>query len=201
MPPALVMAMPTSNQVTQWLLQWSGGDQAALDQLMPAVYTELHRVAVSYLRRESAGHTLQPTALVHEAYLRLVDESRVDWHSRAHFFGAAARLMRQILVDHARRRNAAKRGGGAFKVTIDEARANYEPPGVDLLGLDRALTELAALDPQQSRVVEMRFFGGLSIEETADVLAISPTTVKRDWTTAKAFLRRKLKTAAEDLSE
>jgi len=195
------MAIQTSNEVTQWLLAWSAGDQAALDQLMPAVYTELHRVAVSFLRREPAGHTLQPTALVHEAYLRLVDESCVDWHSRAHFFGAAARLMRQILVDHARRRNAAKRGGGAFKVTIEEARASYAPPDVELLALDQALTELAALDPQQSRIVEMRFFGGLSIEETADVLAISPATVKRDWTTAKAFLRRKLKTAAEELSE
>ncbi|MEN3335842.1 MAG: hypothetical protein V7641_5207 [Blastocatellia bacterium] len=195
------MAIQTSHQVTQWLLQWSGGDQAALDQLMPAVYAELHRVAVSYLRREQAGHTLQPTALVHEAYLRLVDESRVDWHSRAHFFGVAARVMRQILVDHARRRHAAKRGGGAFKVTLGDARANYEPPDLDLLALDHALTELAALDPQQSRVVEMRFFGGLSIEETADVLGISPATVKRDWTTAKAFLRRKLKTAAQGLSD
>jgi RNA polymerase sigma factor (TIGR02999 family) len=195
------MAIQTSHQVTQWLLQWSGGDQAALDQLMPAVYAELHRVAASYLRREQAGHTLQPTALVHEAYLRLVDESRVDWHSRAHFFGAAARLMRQILVDHARRRNAAKRGGGAFKITLDDARANYEPPNLDLLALDQALIELAALDPQQSRVVELRFFGGLSVEETAEVLAISPATVKRDWTTAKAFLRHKLKTAAEDLND
>ena len=195
------MATPTPNQVTQWLLEWSGGDRAALDQLMPAVYAELHRVAVSYLRREQAGHTLQPTALVHEAYLRLVDESRVDWHSRAHFFGAAARLMRQILVDHARRRNAAKRGGGDFRVTLGEANANYAPPDVDLLALDHALAELAALDAQQGRVVEMRFFGGLSIEETADVLAISPATVKRDWTTAKAFLRRKLRAVADDLSE
>src|SRR5205085_12369427 len=125
--------------------------------------------------------------------LRLVDESRVDWHSRAHFFGAAARLMRQILVDHARRRNAAKRGGGAYKVTIDEARANYEPPGVDLLALDRALNELAALDPQQSRVVEMRFFGGLSIEETSVVLGTSPATVKREWATARAWLQREMK--------
>jgi RNA polymerase sigma factor (TIGR02999 family) len=193
------MAIRPGNQVTRWLLEWSGGDQAALDQLMPVVYAELHRVAVSYLRREPAGHTLQPTALVHEAYLRLVEESRVDWHSRAHFFGAAARLMRQILVDHARRRNAVKRGGGALKVTVSEASASYAPPDLDLLALDHALTELAALDPQQSRVVEMRFFGGLSIEETAEVLAVSPTTVKRDWTTAKAFLRRKLKTAAEGL--
>ena len=197
----LVMAIPTSNQVTQWLLEWSGGDQGALDHLIPAVYDELHRVAAAYLRREPAGHTLQPTALVHEAYLRLVDESRVDWHSRAHFFGAAARLMRQILVDHVRRRHAAKRGGGAFKVTIDEASASYAPPDLDLLALDSALTELAALDPQQSRVVEMRFFGGLSIEETAEVLAVSPATVKRDWTTAKAFLRRRLKTAVEDIGQ
>ncbi|HKQ06234.1 MAG TPA: sigma-70 family RNA polymerase sigma factor [Blastocatellia bacterium] len=193
------MAVRTSNQVTHLLLEWSGGDQAALDRLMPVVYDELHRVAVSYLRREAAGHTLQPTALVHEAYLRLVDESRVDWHGRAHFFGAAARLMRQILVDHARRRHAAKRGGGGLKVTISEASASYAPPDIDLLALDHALNELSALDPQQSRVVEMRFFGGLSIEETAEVLAISPTTVKRDWTTAKAFLRRRLKTAAEAL--
>jgi RNA polymerase sigma factor (TIGR02999 family) len=191
------MVVRSSNQVTRWLLEWSGGDQAALDHLMPVVYDELHRVAAAYLRREPAGHTLQPTALVHEAYLRLVDESRVDWHSRAHFFGAAARLMRQILVDHARRRHAAKRGGGALKVTVSEASASYAPPDIDMLALDHALTELAALDPQQGRVVELRFFGGLSIEETAEVLAISPTTVKRDWTTAKAFLRRRLKGTAE----
>ena len=188
------MAIQTSSQVTQWLLQWSGGDQAALDQLMPAVYTELHRVAVSYLRREQAGHTLQPTALVHEAYLRLVDESRVDWHSRAHFFGVAARLMRQILVDHARRRHAAKRGGGAFKVTLEDARANYEPPDLDLLALDHALNELAALDPQQSRVVELRFFGGLTLEETAEALGVSSKTVARDWEFARAWLHREMTT-------
>jgi RNA polymerase sigma factor (TIGR02999 family) len=182
-----------SSDVTQLLLEWSGGNQAALEKLMPAVYDELHRVAAHYLKREAVGHTLQPTALIHEAYLRLVDESRVDWHSRAHFFGAAARLMRQILIDHARTRKAAKRGGGNIKVTLDEARAVYQQPDIDLLALNDALDALAALDAQQARVVELRFFGGLSIEETAEVLAISPATVKRDWSTAKAFLRYRLK--------
>ena len=181
-----------SSDVTQLLLDWSNGDKTALDRLMPMVYGELRRLAAHYLNRERADHTLQPTALVHEAYMQLVDESRVDWHSRAHFFGAAARLMRRILVDHARARQAAKRGRG-LKVSLVEGLAQSAPPDLDLIALDDALNDLAALDPQQGQVVEMRFFGGLSIEETADVLAISPATVKRDWTTAKAWLRQRMK--------
>ncbi len=185
------MMSDPSSDVTQLLLDWSNGDKTALERLMPIVYDELRRLAAHYLNRERADHTLQPTALVHEAYMQMVDESRVDWHSRAHFFGAAARLMRRILVDHARARQAAKRGRG-LKVSLSEGLAQSAPPNLDLIALDDALNELATLDPQQGQVVEMRFFGGLSIEETADVLGISPATVKRDWTTAKAWLRRRM---------
>ena len=189
--------LPMPKDVTQLLLEWSNGNKAALDQLMPVVYDELRHLAARYLSMERSNHTLQPTALVHEAYLQLVDESRVAWQGRAHFFGAAAQLMRRILVDHARERNAVKRGGGALKVTLNEALAVPELPDLDLVALDRALNDLAALDPQQSKIVELRFFGGLSIEETAEVLAISPATVKRHWITAKAWLRRALKSSDE----
>jgi RNA polymerase sigma factor (TIGR02999 family) len=180
--------MASSPEVTQLLLDWSNGDREALDRLMPVVYDELHRLAARYLARERTDHTLQPTALVHEAYLQLVDQSRVDWQNRAHFFGAAARLMRRILVDHARARNAAKRGGGEYNVPIEQVAELSEKADLDLIALDEALTELAALDEQQSRIVELRYFGGLSIDETAEVLKISPATVKRHWVTAKGWL-------------
>jgi len=178
--------------VTQLLVSWSDGNEAALNQLTPLVYDELRRLASRYLRNERPDHTLQSTDLVHEAYLRLVDQQNVRWQSRAHFFGIAAQMIRRILVDHARRRQAAKRGAGPVKLALDEAVVASEPRDFDLVALDEALENLAKLDPQQSRVVELRFFAGLSIEETAEVLKISSATVKRDWTTAKAWLFRDL---------
>ncbi|HEX8984696.1 MAG TPA: sigma-70 family RNA polymerase sigma factor [Bryobacteraceae bacterium] len=184
--------MINSREVTRLLVSWSGGDEAALNQLTPLVYDELRRLAGRYLRNERPDHTLQSTDLVHEAYLRLVDQQNVQWQSRAHFFGIAAQMIRRILVDHARRRQAAKRGAGPVKLTLDEAVAASEPRDFDLVALDEALENLAKLDPQQSRVVELRFFAGLSIEETAEVLKISSATVKRDWITAKAWLFRDL---------
>ncbi|HJQ68468.1 MAG TPA: sigma-70 family RNA polymerase sigma factor [Blastocatellia bacterium] len=187
------MTTRSPKEITQLLMDWRNGDKAAADQLMPLVYDELRRLASNFFRRERVNHTLQPTALVHEAYLHLVDQSVVSWQNRAHFFGAAARLMRQILIDHARTHNAAKRGGGEIKVSLKEELVAAAPREVDLIALDAALDELAELDEQQSRIVEMRFFGGLSIEETAEVLAISPATVKREWSTAKAWLYREMK--------
>jgi len=174
--------------VTQLLVHWGKGDKQALDRLMPLVYDELHRMASRYLRRERPGHTLQTTALINEAYLRIVDQNRVNWQNRAHFFGVAAQMMRRILVDHARSHLYAKRGGGAQKLTLDEAIATPQERDLDLVALDDALTALAEIDPQQSRIIELRFFGGLTIEETAEVLSISPATVKRDWNMAKAWL-------------
>ncbi|HXI92082.1 MAG TPA: sigma-70 family RNA polymerase sigma factor [Blastocatellia bacterium] len=174
--------------VTQLLVHWGNGDKQALDRLMPLVYDELHRMASRYLRREREGHTLQTTALINEAYLRIVDQNRVNWQNRAHFFGVAAQMMRRILVDHARSHLYAKRGGGAQKLTLDEAIATPQERDLDLVALDDALTALAEIDPQQSRIIELRFFGGLTIEETAEVLNISPATVKRDWNMAKAWL-------------
>ena len=173
---------------TALLVRWKNGDSGALDQLLPLVYDELRRLARYYLQRERSEHTLQSTALVHEAYLRLVDQN-VDWQSRAHFFGIAAQMMRRILVDHARSRNAAKRGDG-LKVTLDENMALAEAQSLDVLALDRALAELSKLDEQQGRVVELRFFAGLSIEETAEAMSISAATVKREWAMAKAWLSR-----------
>jgi RNA polymerase sigma factor (TIGR02999 family) len=178
--------------VTRLLVDWSNGDQAALEELTPLVYGELRRLAGRYLRRERPDHTLQSTALVHEAYMRLIDQRSVRWQNRAHFFGVAAQLIRRILVDHARGRMAAKRGAAVCKLSLDEA---IETPGardLDLAALDDALNALARIDLQQSRIVELRFFTGLSIEETAEVLHISPATVKRDWTTAKAWLFREI---------
>jgi RNA polymerase sigma factor (TIGR02999 family) len=176
------------------LADWSNGDQKALDQLMPLVYDELRRLAASYLRRERPDHTLQPTALVHEAYFRMVDQKDVDWQNRAHFFGIAAQMMRRILVDHARSHLYAKRGGGAKKLSLDEAiQLPEQEPDVDLATLDEALTKLEALDPRQSRIIELRYFGGLSIEATAEVLKISPATVKREWNTARAWLHREMR--------
>ena len=174
--------------ITQLLVDWGKGNKLALDGLMPLVYDELHRIASRYLRRERQGHTLQTTALINEAYLRIVDQNRVNWQSRAHFFGVAAQMMRRILVDHARSHLYAKRGGGAQKLTLDDAIATPQECDLDLVALDDALTTLGQIDPQQSRIIELRFFGGLTIEETAEVIGISPATVKRDWNMAKAWL-------------
>lgn len=179
--------------MTQLLVDWSKGDQAALDRLMPLVYSELRRLASNYLRRERQGHTLQPTALVNEAYLKLIDQRSAKWQNRAQFFGVAAQLMRRILVDHARERQAAKRGGAdQQRLSITSAEGLAKQPEIDLLALNEALDELATMDPQQSRIVELKFFGGLSIEETAEVLGIGHATVERDWKMARAWLRRKL---------
>ena len=187
---------PSPSEVTQTFLRWRQGDPNALNALLPLVYEEMRRLAGSYLRSESAGHTLQPTALAHEAYLRLLDQRQVSWQNRAHFMGLAAQAMRRILVDHARRRGAQKRGGDAIHVALEDADVAAEMPealGVPVEALNDALDRLAALDERQARVVELRFFTGLSIEETAEVLAISPATIKRDWTLARAWLHRELK--------
>jgi RNA polymerase sigma factor (TIGR02999 family) len=187
----------TQADVTRLLVDWSNGDQQALEQLTPMVYTELRRLADRYLRRERPGHTLQSTALVHEAWMKLIDQRSVQWQNRAHFFGVAAQLIRRILVDYARNRHAAKRGAHACKLSLDEAIAVPQKRDLDLVALDDALGGLANLDPQQSRIVELRFFAGLSIEETAEVLHISPATVKRDWVAAKAWLSREMSGRAE----
>ena len=181
---------PSPQQVTQLLVAWGDGDQAALDELMPLVYEELRRLARRYMSKERPGHTLQTSALVHEACLRLVDQKNIHWQDRAHFFGIAARLMRQVLVDYARKRRYAKRGGDARRVPLDEAMIVSEERAADVVALDDALKSLAEIDPRQSEIVELRFFGGLSIEETAEVLNVSPGTIMRDWTLAKAWLRR-----------
>ncbi len=185
--------MQSSEGITRLLVDWGKGDQAALEKLMPLVYSELRRLASNYLRRERAEHTLQPTALVNEAYLKLVDQRNARWQNRAHFFGIAAQLMRRILVDHARQRQAVKRGGvDQQRLSITSAEAVVKQPEIDILALNEALDELAEMDPQQSRIVELKFFGGLSIEETAEVLGISHATVERDWKLARAWLRRQL---------
>jgi RNA polymerase sigma factor (TIGR02999 family) len=185
-----------SSPVTELLLRWKGGDQDALQKLLPLVYDELRRIARYHLQGERSDHTLQSTALVHEAYLRLLDQQPLQVQSRAHFVAVSSRLMREILVDHARKRGAAKRGSG-YKLTIDKALAIAEEPDYDLLALDDALQELARMDPQQAQIVELRFFGGLTIEEISSVLGISPATIKRDWTTARAWLHRELARKAE----
>ena len=181
--------LPPSS-ATVLLLRWKSGDRHAIDELLPIVYEELRRLAKGYLHRERLEHTLQSTALVHEAYLRLIDQN-VDWQGRSHFFGIAAQMMRRILVDHARARNAAKRGEG-LKVTLDERMALAEARDLDVIALDGALDRLSKLDEGQAKIVEMRFFAGLSIEETAEALGISPATVKRDWAMARAWLAREL---------
>jgi RNA polymerase sigma factor (TIGR02999 family) len=178
--------------VTRLLVDWSHGEKGALDALTPLVYNELRRLAKIYLRRERPDHTLEGTALVHEAYLRLIDQRQVEWRSRSHFFALAAELIRRILVDHARARVAAKRGGPNYKLSLDDAMASAEEKDLDLVALDDALKALAQADPQQSRIVELRYFGGLTIEETAEIVGISPATVKRDWVMAKAFLKREM---------
>ena len=183
---------PLSHNITHLLNDWNAGDAQALDRLTPLVYEELRHQAAHYLRRERRGHTLQTTALIHEAYLRLIDAKDVHWQNRAHFFAIAANLMRRILVDHARRRDADKRGGSHSPLPLDDALAVVNETAVDLLAMDEALDTLAAMDPQQARIVELRFFSGLSIEETAAVLGVSPKTVKRDWSVARAWLRREI---------
>jgi RNA polymerase sigma factor (TIGR02999 family) len=186
--------MPRPDAVSALLRAWVGGDIEARDRLMPLVYQDLRRRAAAYLRRERVDHTLQPTALVHETYLRLTGQERVTCRNRAHFFGIAAQMMRRILVDHARGHHRSKRGGDASKVTLDERLVAVTPSNCDLLVLDDALTELAAIDPQQSRIVELRYFGGLTESETADVLGVSRSTVTREWQTARAWLHRWIKT-------
>jgi RNA polymerase sigma factor (TIGR02999 family) len=184
----------SNSPVTELLARWRSGDQNALDALMPLVYSELRQLAQHYLRKERSDHTLQSTALVHEAYMRLAGQSPPQWQNRAHFFGIAAHLMRQILVEHARGRAAAKRGGGATRMTLDESlgmsMAIAQQNEVDVIVLDKALQDLTELDAQQGRIVELRFFGGLTIEDTSEVLGISPATVKREWVTARAWLFR-----------
>jgi RNA polymerase sigma factor (TIGR02999 family) len=184
--------MVSPRDVTALLGDWSCGDRTALNQLLPLVYAELHRAAARQLRKERADHTLQPTALVHEAYIRLVDQRQVDWQNRAHFFGVAANVMRRILVDHARRHRASKRGQGVRCVSIDEAKDVAASDGLPVLALDQALDRLETVDAELARIVEFRTFGGLTIEEAAHVLSVSPSTAKRDWRTAKAWLNRGL---------
>jgi RNA polymerase sigma factor (TIGR02999 family) len=183
------------HQVTQLLQQWSEGDETALAKLMPLVHDELHRLAHQHMRRESAGHVLQTSALINEAYLRLVDQPQIRWQGRSHFFGIAARLMRRILVDDARRRNAVKRGGSFIQVPLDEANTVVQEQAANVAALDDALQRLETIDERQGKIVELRFFGGLSIEETAEVLKVSPGTVMRDWTFARAWLRNKMSCA------
>ena len=183
-------------EVTQLLRAWSDGDSKALEKLTPLVYQELHRRAHWHMAREQAGHTLQTTALVNEIYVKMVDLRTVSWRDRAHFFAISSRLIRRVLIDAARAKGSLKRGGGAHQVELDEALASYEPRA-DLVALDDALTALAAIDARKSQVVELRFFGGLGVDESAEVLKVSPDTVKRDWKLAKAWLRRELKQRGE----
>jgi len=185
----------SQKRITELLVAWSDGDQAALEKLTPLVYDELHRLAHRYMGQERPGHMLQTSALVNEAYLRLIDWKNVRWQNRAHFFGVSAQLMRRILVDFARSRAYAKRGGAARQITLDEAAGVPAQSGADLVALDQALNDLARLDERQSRVVEMRFFGGLKLEEIAEVLKVSVGTVRRDWSMARAWLHKELSRA------
>ncbi len=190
------MSTPSSHNITQLLIAWSDGDPAALEQLTPLVYKELHRLARRYMAGERPGHLLQTSALVNEAYMRLIDWKHVHWQNRAHFFGVAAKLMRHILVDFAHSLQYAKRGGGQMRVSLAEAENVAEKSSADLIALDEALQMLATLDGRQSQIVELRFFGGLSLEEIAEVLKVSVGTVRRDWSLAKAWLYNELKTDA-----
>src|SRR5690349_3674933 len=192
------MATRSSQSITQLLERWSEGDEKALDQLMPLVYDELHRLAGAYLRRERGYQTLQPTALVNEAYLKLVRQRTIRWQNRAQFFGVAAQLMRRILVDHARANDAAKRGGDRVNVSLKNIGAFGTEPTADVLSLHNVLNRLAEIDPDQSRIVELRFFGGLTIEETAEVMQVSHSTVEREWKIAKAWLKRELTKTQKD---
>ncbi|MBK9313936.1 MAG: sigma-70 family RNA polymerase sigma factor [Acidobacteria bacterium] len=198
--PALPAIMSTPHDVTQLLVAWCEGDQAALDKLLPLVNAELRRLAGRYMRRERKGHTLQTSALVNEAYLRMVNQQRVQWQNRAHFFGIAAQMMRRILIDHARRYQYEKRGGGAVKVSLDETAAVTDARAAELLAVDEALEKLTAIDARKGRIVELRFFGGLDLAETAEVMGISSPTVQREWRAAKAWLHRLLTDGdAEDI--
>jgi RNA polymerase sigma factor (TIGR02999 family) len=184
--------MPASpNEVTELLIKWSKGDKTALDELMPVIHSELRRLARRYMGRERSGHTLQTTALINEAYLRLVDRQGVEWEDRAHFFAVTAQVMRHILVDHARKHHSDKRGGGAQQIPLDEVDIANQDRAAELVVLDEALNDLAAIDPRQSQIVELRFFGGLTVEETAEVMKIAPITVMREWRIARAWLREK----------
>ena len=183
------MQIPAPTGVTQLLVNWSNGDRAALDEMVPLVYQELRRIAVNRLRHELPNHTLQPTALVNEAYLRLIDQKNVNWQNRAQFFGLAAEMMRRILVNHALNRRAAKRGGGALRVSLEMAINSLEQKDVNLVALDDALKELAGIDPRKSQIVELKFFGGLTVEEISEVLQVSSDTIERDWKLARAWLR------------
>lgn len=186
------MTTPSPHDITQLLVDWGNGDQAALDELMPLVYQELRRMAGRYMRHESPGHTLQTSALINEAYLRLVDQRSVRWQNRAHFYGVAAQLMRRILVDHARHRTRAKRGGGAQQVELRDVAVVFQQ-AAEVIALDDALKSLADMDPRKSQIVEMRFFGGLTTEEVAEVLKVTPRTVEREWRKAKAWLHRAIR--------
>src|SRR6476620_8229982 len=190
----MAQSLDKQSEITLWLHEWSLGKEDALDALMPIVYAELHRQATNYLRRERVGHTLQATALINEAYLKLIDQREVNWQNRAHFFAIAAQSMRRILVDHARSRHRDKRGGDAEDLPLEAAEFATSPSGtsVDLIALDEALTRLASLDERQSRIVELRFFSGMNVEETAEALGVSPATVKNEWRTAKAWLFQEL---------
>jgi len=181
---------PSPGEVTQLLVDWSNGNRAALDRLTPLVYEELHRLAHRHMRLERPNHTLQTSALVNEAYVRLVDQRNLHWKNRAHFFSIASKLMRRVLVDLARAHHRTKRGSGALAVSLDEAAIVSRERAAELVALDDALTSLAEIDPRKSQVVELRFFGGMSVEEAAEALGVSPITVKRDWSTAKAWLYR-----------
>ena len=187
-----VSVKQADQSITQLLAKWGSGDKAALDDLIPLVYDELRRLAASYLRRKAGPHTIQATALVHEAYVRLADQSSISMENRAQFYGLAAKVMRDILVDHARRRHAAKRGGDQLRLSLTEAERFGHKPEVELIALDDALKVLAATNPQHSRVVELRFFGGLTIEETSQVMSLSHATTERHWSFARAWLRREL---------
>lgn len=191
------MAAPSQKEITELLVDWGNGDRSALEKLTPLVYNELHRLARRYMRGERPGHTLQTSALVNEAYIRLIDCKSVKWQNRAHFIGVSAQIMRRILVDFARSRNYTKRGGGAPKISLEEAAVVPYERGADLVELDDAMNALAELDARQSRVVELRFFGGLSLEEIAEVLKVSVGTVRRDWSMARAWLHRELSRAQD----
>jgi RNA polymerase sigma factor (TIGR02999 family) len=192
------MALPSTHEVTQLLKAWTTGDERALEQLTPLVYAQLHRVAQRFMAGERSGHTLQTTALVNEVYLRLVDCEQINWQDRAHFFAVSAQLMRRILIDFARSRGYQKRGGGAFHMSLDEAPSVCNEPDTNLLALDDALKALTAVDERKSKVVELKFFGGLSVEETAAVLHVSTETVVRDWRLAKVWLLREMSEEASD---
>ena len=196
----MTQSAPSPHELTQLLIACSSGSQDAYDQLYPLVYEELRRLAHRYMSRERKGHTLQTTAVVHEAYLRLIDQRHVQWQNRAHFFAVAAQMMRRILITHAQSHAYAKRGGGAFKVSLDEAAVLSQERAGELLALDEALKGLTAIDPRRSQVVELRFFGGLSNDEIAKVLKVSPNTVTRDWNVAKAWLYREMNKEQDDES-